>query len=47
MRKNQVRDRANITLLEANGWQVLTIWQCELKNTKELKEKLYEFIEKN
>ena len=47
MRKNKDRDRANIALLEASGWQVLTIWQCELKNTNALKSKLYDFIENN
>jgi DNA mismatch endonuclease (patch repair protein) len=43
--KNQARDRENIALLEANGWKVLTVWQCELKNTERLANKLYDFIE--
>jgi DNA mismatch endonuclease, patch repair protein len=47
MRKNRARDRKNIALLEVNGWHVLTIWQCELKNIETLKSKLYEFIENN
>ncbi|HUX29906.1 MAG TPA: very short patch repair endonuclease [Thiobacillus sp.] len=43
--KNQARDRENIALLEANGWKVLTVWQCELKNTERLANRLYDFIE--
>lgn len=42
---NRARDRANIALLEASGWKVLTVWQCELKDRKALLSKLYEFIE--
>lgn len=45
--KNQTRDRANIDLLETNGWKVLTIWQCELKNIETMTGKIYEFIEHN
>lgn len=28
----------------ANGWEVLTIWQCELKNPEKLKAKLDVFL---
>lgn len=44
---NQARDRTNVALLEANGWKVLTVWQCELKTIEALANKLYEFIEHN
>jgi DNA mismatch endonuclease (patch repair protein) len=43
--KNRVRDRTNVALLEANGWKVLAVWQCELKIIEALANKLYEFIE--
>lgn len=43
--KNQIRDREKIALLEADGWKVLTVWQCELKNTEKLANNLYDFIE--
>lgn len=43
--RNQERDRENIALLEAGGWQVLTVWQCELKNIETLANRLNEFIE--
>ena len=47
MKKNRTRDLANIVLLEAKGWKVLTVWQCELKNPKALTNRLYDFIEHN
>lgn len=31
IRRNQERDQHNRRLLEENGWQVITIWECELK----------------
>ena len=33
---NRARDNANIASLEAMGWQVLVIWQCQLKVTERL-----------
>ncbi len=32
---NIVRDRKNIEKLRREGWKVITIWQCELKNKKD------------
>ncbi len=43
--QNQIRDRRNTALLEANGWRVLIVWQCELKNIETLANRLNEFIE--
>lgn len=31
---NRNKDSAYISILEAQGWKVLTIWECELKSTK-------------
>lgn len=43
--QTQARDLKNTALLEAGGWQVLTVWQCELKNIETLANRLNEFIE--
>lgn len=32
--KNKIRDFRNIEKLETDGWKVIVIWQCELKNKK-------------
>ncbi|MGN0923235.1 very short patch repair endonuclease [Ectopseudomonas mendocina] len=45
IKRNKKRDEENIYSLETNGWQVLTIWQCELRNIEHLREKLSNFIE--
>ena len=31
LERNRLRDLENIALLEADGWQVLIVWECELK----------------
>jgi len=45
IRKNRARDRRNAALLEASGWKVLTVWQCELKDIETLADSLHEFLE--
>jgi DNA mismatch endonuclease (patch repair protein) len=47
MKTNRARDRKNVASLERNGWKVLTIWQCELKNLDKLTSKLNDFFENN
>ncbi|HEJ4849373.1 very short patch repair endonuclease [Pseudomonas aeruginosa] len=42
---NRRRDRAKIAELENAGWRVLTIWQCELKDTDTLAKRLNDFIQ--
>lgn len=32
LRRNTERDAVNIRLLKSEGWQVITVWECELKN---------------
>lgn len=43
--RNRERDKLNQATLKKDGWQVLVVWQCELKNQEALKARLYEFIE--
>lgn len=45
--RNRDRDLKNIASLEADGWKVLTVWQCELKNIDLLTSRLYEFFERD
>lgn len=48
---NKERDHRNISLLKAAGWNVITVWECELKKImiddtlKKVKEKIKESIE--
>lgn len=34
IRRNQERDQRNYTLLQDNGWQVIVVWECQLKPDK-------------
>lgn len=41
---NVERDNKNIENLKANGWSVLTVWECELKDVGELCKKIQSFM---
>ncbi|MFN8253757.1 MAG: very short patch repair endonuclease [Ferruginibacter sp.] len=38
--RNKKRDRTVTKTLTSNGWTVIRIWECQLKNEKTLKNKL-------
>jgi DNA mismatch endonuclease (patch repair protein) len=44
LKRNQVRDARNQKLLEDEGWEVLTVWECSLKNPKPLAKVLRRFL---
>lgn len=35
LQKNMDRDQRNIEKLEADGWRVITIWECEIEKEPE------------
>lgn len=39
------RDARQRRLLEDAGWQVLTVWECELKDSSALESELVRFLE--
>ena len=43
--RNAQRDRTHIRELRAKGWQVLVIWECQLKNPDRLLKRLQAFLE--
>ena len=43
---NRARDAKNCRLLRKLGWEVLIVWECQLKNLDKIAEKLREFLEK-
>lgn len=45
LRQNVERDASNQRLLEAQGWEVLFVWECETKDQQELKSRLLSFLE--
>lgn len=38
------RDRENVASLEAQGWRVLVLWECELKDHETLSETICKFL---
>ena len=43
--ENIARDQKNIETLREEGWNVITIWQCEIKNRNKRKERLELLLE--
>jgi len=47
LNKNIERDKITVKNLNQLGWDVLTVWTCEVKNNETLINKLLSFIEGN
>jgi DNA mismatch endonuclease (patch repair protein) len=45
LEKNRRRDRKNVRLLRADGWDVLVLWECELQREELLADRVVEFLE--
>lgn len=43
---NKERDKINQNKLRAIGWKFLVIWECELHDTKKLRKRINEFLDK-
>lgn len=44
LKRNRERDARHLMELQAAGWDVLTIWECELKNLGSLERRLLRFL---
>ena len=44
--KNRSRDRLNIARLRKGGWEVLVIWQCELRDIESLEKRVVQFLDR-
>ncbi|KRQ99308.1 very short patch repair endonuclease [Bradyrhizobium valentinum] len=42
--RNKERDAERIAALQANGWDVLVVWECETRNDKALRARLGQFL---
>lgn len=47
LERNKQRDQEATYQLNAEGWSVITVWECELKNLDELKHRLIHFLKKS
>lgn len=44
LERNRVRDERNIALLQDDGWEVMTVWECELRDLPETTDRLVAFL---
>lgn len=44
LQRNVERDAQHVAALEAGGWQVLTIWDCETKDRESVARRLTQFL---
>lgn len=44
--RNVARDKENLKLYKAECWRTLTIWECEIKDTIKLENKIKAFLRK-
>ncbi len=42
--KNVTRDALNVAALQASGWEILTLWECEIKDGRWLRESIQRFL---
>lgn len=43
--RNVARDADAVARLEADGWRVMAVWECEVKDTSILRERLRSFLD--
>lgn len=44
LKRNQARDEGNRALLEQQGWRILVVWECELKDTAAVTKAVRNFL---
>jgi len=42
--RNQLRDRKHLEKLEKAGWEIMVIWECELKNKEQITLEIQRFM---
>ena len=44
LQRNRLRDAENLAKLEAMGWRVLIVWECETRDAEALASRLRDFL---
>lgn len=44
LNSNRVRDKKNLRKLRKDGWKVLVVWECWMRNPSALRERLVRFL---
>ncbi len=45
LKRNRARDERNLKMLRHNGWKVLTVWECQLRDLRKTTERLIAFLD--
>lgn len=45
LKRNRARDERNLETLRHNGWKVLTVWECQLRDLRKTTERLIAFLD--
>ena len=45
IRRNRERDTQSEAALKRDGWRVLTVWECQMKDEEALRKRLRQFLE--
>ena len=43
--RNLQRDKKNVAALRRLGWRCLTVWECQLNNQEQLRQRIIRFLE--
>ena len=46
LQKNKIRDLSHKRKIKGAGWSVLTVWECQLKESEKVKQRLKDYMEK-
>lgn len=44
LERNKQRDQVNVAQLQEQGWDVLCLWECQLKDLERLREEISQFL---
>lgn len=45
LQRTQQRDKEHLTNLKKDGWEVLVIWECQIKDLNAVKKKIIKFLD--
>lgn len=45
LKRNKERHKSNVRMLRKQGWQVLTIWECQIRDIEKVTQRISSFLE--
>ena len=47
LERNVERDKQHIKEIKKQGWRILTVWECEIKDLPKIERKMVKFLSQN